>query len=164
MKTSIIVAIDRNRAIGNAGDQLFYIREDLRHFKELTLGHPVIMGRKTFEALPRGPLPGRRNIVITRNPAFRPEGAETAPSLEAALALCADANADEAFIIGGAQIYALALPLATDLYITEIDAAAPAADTYFPAFDAAPDSTSPWLPTTPPIRFLHYPLKNRAKP
>ncbi len=158
MKTSIIVAIDRNRAIGNAGDQLFYIREDLRHFKELTLGHPVIMGRKTFEALPRGPLPGRRNIVITRNGDFRPEGAETAPSLEAALALCADA--DEAFIIGGAQIYALAIPIATDLYVTEIDAAAPVADTFFPAFNATADSTSPWLPTTPPIRFLHYPLKN----
>lgn len=156
MKTSIIVAIDRNGAIGNAGDQLFYIREDLRHFKELTLGHPIIMGRKTFEALPRGPLPGRRNIVITRNPDFHPEGAETAPSLEAALALCVDA--DEAFIIGGAQVYALALPVATDLYITEIDAAAPTADTYFPAFNATPDTLSPWLPTTPPIRFLHYPL------
>lgn len=154
MKTSIIVAIDRNRAIGNAGDQLFYIREDLRHFKELTLGHPVIMGRKTFEALPRGPLPGRRNIVVTRNPDFRPEGAETAPSLEAALGLCADA--DEAFIIGGAQIYTLALPLATDLYVTEIDASAPEADTYFPTFDARHDSASDWLPTEPPIRFLHY--------
>lgn len=158
MKTSIIVAIDRNRAIGNAGDQLFYIREDLRHFKELTLGHPVIMGRKTFEALPRGPLPGRRNIVITRNADFRPDGAETAPSLEAAIALCAD-NTDEAFIIGGSQIYTLAMPLATDLYITEIDAAAPAADTFFPAFHSLPDSASPWLPTTPPIRFLHYSLK-----
>ncbi|MDE7110629.1 MAG: dihydrofolate reductase [Muribaculaceae bacterium] len=155
MKVSIIVAVDRNHAIGRAGDQLFYIKEDLRHFKELTIGHPIIMGRKTFEALPRGPLPGRRNIVVSRNTDFRADGVETAPSLEAAIAMCD--GSDEVFIIGGAQIYGLALPLATDLYVTEIDAEAPA-DTFFPSFEATADEVSPWLQTDPPIRFLHYPL------
>lgn len=156
MNVSIIVAVDRNWAIGNKGDQLFYIREDLRHFKELTMGCPIIMGRKTFEALPRGPLPGRRNIVITRSADYAPAGAETAPSLEAAIALCA--GAQEVFIIGGAQIYALALPLATDLYLTQIDAAAPEADTFFPVIASAAADPTPWLPTEPPIRFLHLPL------
>lgn len=154
MKIAIIVAVDRNWAIGNRGDQLFYIREDLRHFKELTLGHPIIMGRKTFEALPRGPLPGRRNIVITRQPDYRPEGAEVAASLEDAIALCAAEG--EAFIIGGAQVYCQALPLATDLYLTQIDAAAPEADTHFPALNITSDA--PWLDTTPRIRFIHITL------
>lgn len=151
MKISIIVAVDRNWAIGHRGDQLFYIREDLRHFKELTLGHPIIMGRKTFEALPRGPLPGRRNIVVTRQGVYHPSGAETAASLEDAIALCSDAA--EVFIIGGAQVYEQALPLATDIYLTQIDAAAPEADTFFPALDV--DSDAPWLATSPPIRFIH---------
>ncbi|MBD5282363.1 MAG: dihydrofolate reductase [Bacteroides sp.] len=151
MKLSIIVAVDRNWAIGNRGDQLFYIREDLRHFKELTLGHPIIMGRKTFEALPRGPLPGRRNIVITRSRDYQPEGVEVAASLEEAIELCA--GADEAFIIGGAQVYRQALPLASDLYLTQIDAAAPEADTFFPAVEVTTDA--PWIDTEPRIRFVH---------
>ncbi len=156
MKISIIVAVDRNRAIGNKGDQPFYIREDLRHFKALTLGHPIIMGRKTFEALPRGPLPGRRNIVITRQVDFRPEGAYVAASLPEALALCE--GEEEVFVIGGAQTYALALPLATDLYLTEIDAEAPEADTYFPPFEGREVEATDWLATEPPIRFRHLAL------
>ena len=156
MKVSIIVAVDRAGAIGNRGDQLYYIREDLRHFKELTMGHPIIMGRKTFEALPRGPLPGRRNIVVTRQADFAALGAECASSLEAALELCA--GQEEVFIIGGAQVYAQALPLASDLYVTEIDATAPEADTFFPPFEGALESESGWLPTEPPIRFRHYRL------
>ena len=151
MKISIIVAVDRNWAIGNRGDQLFYIREDLRHFKELTFGHPIIMGRKTFEALPRGPLPGRRNIVVSRRGDYHPEGVEVAASLEDAIALCADAP--EVFIIGGAQIYRQAFPIATDIYLTQIDAAAPEADTFFPTLEV--ESDTPWLDTSPPIRFLH---------
>ena len=151
MRLAIIVAVDRNWAICNRGDQLFYIREDLRHFKELTLGHPIIMGRKTFEALPRGPLPGRRNIVITRQADYHPDGVEVAASLEDAIALCD--GVDEAFVIGGAQVYEQALPLATDIYLTQIDAAAPEADTFFPAQDV--NSESPWLETSPPIRFIH---------
>ncbi|MDE6535340.1 MAG: dihydrofolate reductase [Muribaculaceae bacterium] len=156
MKISIIVAVDRNWAIGNRGDQLFYIREDLRHFKELTMGHPIIMGRKTFEALPRGPLPGRRNIVITRQADYHSEGVEVAASLEDAIALCD--GVDEAFIIGGAQVYEQALPLATDIYLTQIDAAAPEADTFFPVLDV--DSDAPWLETSPPIRFIHLQKKD----
>lgn len=156
MKVSIIVAIDRARAIGNRGDQLYYIREDLRHFKELTMGHPIIMGRKTFEALPRGPLPGRRNIVVTRQADFEAPGAECASSLVAALELCA--GLEEVFIIGGAQIYAQALPLASDLYVTEIDVVAPEADTFFPEFEGTVEFESGWLPTEPPIRFRHYRL------
>lgn len=151
MKISIIVAVDRNWAIGNQGDQLFYISEDLRHFKQLTLGHPIIMGRKTFEALPRGPLPGRRNIVITRQADYHAPGAEIAASLQDAIALCGDT--DEVFIIGGAQVYRQAFPLATDFYLTQIDAEAPEADTFFPALEI--DSDAPWLDTSPPIRFIH---------
>lgn len=150
----IIVAVDRRGAIGRGGDQLFYIREDLRHFKELTLGHPIIMGRKTFEALPRGPLPGRRNIIVSRNGSYRADGAETVSSLQEAVNLCA--GADKVFIIGGAQIYALALPLADVLHLTEIDASVPDADTFFPTFDLTPEESGPWLPTEPPIRFLTY--------
>ena len=133
MTLSIIVAIAADGAIGCGGDQPFYISEDLRHFKSLTTGHPIIMGRKTFQALPKGALPGRRNIVISRDPTFTAPGAEVVPSIEAALALVADVQ--EAFIIGGATIYALALPLASRLYVTRIDATVPDADTWFPAID-----------------------------
>lgn len=135
MTLSIIVAIAADGAIGRGGDQPFYISEDLRHFKSLTTGHPIIMGRKTFQALPKGALPGRRNIVISRDPAFTAPGAEVVPSIEAALALVADVP--QAFIIGGATIYALALPLASRLYVTCIDATVPDADTWFPAIDPA---------------------------
>ena len=133
MTLSIIVAIAADGAIGRGGDQPFYISEDLRHFKSLTTGHPIIMGRKTFQALPKGALPVRRNIVISRDPTFTAPGAEVVPSIEAALALVTDVT--EAFIIGGATIYALALPLASRLYVTRIDATVPDADTWFPAID-----------------------------
>ena len=91
------------------------------------------MGRRTFEALPKGALPLRRNIVITTNPSWTAPGVETAPSLESALALCADGP--EPFVIGGGTVYSLALPLATRLYITEVQAEVPDADTWFPAID-----------------------------
>ena len=132
-RISIIAIVGRDGAIGIGGDQPWHISEDFRHFKAVTLGKPVIMGRKTFEALPRGPLPGRRNIVITRNPEWRHEGVDTASSLEAAIALCADV--DEAFVIGGGAIYAAALPLASRLELTLVDADTPAADTFFPPID-----------------------------
>ena len=125
---SIIVAIADNNAIGRNGDLVFHISADLKHFKQLTMGHAVIMGRKTFESLPGGALPGRRNIVVTRNPAWTAPGVETATSLRDAIALAGN----DAFIIGGAQIYAEALPLAHTLYITRIFADAPGADTFFP--------------------------------
>lgn len=130
MSLSIIAIVAADGAIGCGGDQPFHISEDFRHFKRLTLGHPVIMGRKTFEALPKGALPGRRNIVITRNGDYKPAGAETAPSLEAALEMT---RGGEAFVIGGGHVYGAAIDLVDKLYITEVDAEVPDADTFFPA-------------------------------
>ncbi|MDE6265618.1 MAG: dihydrofolate reductase [Paramuribaculum sp.] len=132
---SIIVAIGADNAIGAAGNLAFHISADLKHFKEITMGKPVIMGRKTFESLPNGPLPGRKNIVVSRNPEYTYPGVETAESLQDAIELAYDA--DEAMVIGGAQIYNQALPLANKLYITQIDATRPDADTFFPEIDPA---------------------------
>ena len=102
---------------------------DLKHFKALTMGHPIIMGRKTFEALPKGALPGRRNIVVTRNAAFAAPGAEIAGSLDEAIGM---ADGADAYVIGGASIYSQALPCADKLYVTRIFAHADGADTFFP--------------------------------
>lgn len=143
---SIIVAIARDRAIGRDGDQPFYISGDLRRFRQLTMGRPIIMGRRTFEALPHGALPGRRNIVVSRNRAFTAPGVETASSLDEAIAL-AD-GAPEVMVIGGGSIYASALPRATRLLLTEIDAPVPGADTFFPEYDPdawVTDDLSSWV-------------------
>lgn len=132
----IIVAITRGGAIGRRGDMICHLRGDLRRFKSLTMGCPVIMGRRTFQSLPKGALPGRRNIVVSRNPDFEAPGAEIIPSLEAALAAVADSP--KVFIIGGGEIYRQAMPLATSLEITHIDIPAPDdADTFFPDIDPA---------------------------
>lgn len=136
MLLSIIVAAAKGGAIGRKGDQPFYIREDLRHFKALTTGHPIIMGRRTFEALPKGALPGRLNIVVSRDPAYEAPGAVVAPSVEAAMETAAATGTDEAFVIGGGELYRLAMPLAGRLHVTEIDAAVPDADTFFPEISA----------------------------
>lgn len=130
---SLIAAMDRKRLIGRDNALPWRLPEDLRHFKATTLGKPVIMGRKTWESLGR-PLPGRRNIVVSRNAGYAAAGAELATSLPAALALAGDA--DEAFVIGGAELYRQALPLAQRLYLTEIDAEF-AGDAWFPEFAAA---------------------------
>ncbi len=127
----VIVAIDENRGIGYGGDMLFHIREDLRRLKALTMGHALIMGRKTFDSLPNGALPGRRNIVITRNPDWTAPGAERARSLEDAIAM---AGEDDIYVIGGGQIYAEALPIADVLDLTLIHKAAEKVDTYFPPY------------------------------
>lgn len=134
MRLSIIVAVAADGAIGRRGDLLFHISDDLRRFKAITLGHPVIMGRKTFESFPNGPLPGRRNIVVTRNAGYRHDGAETAGSLDEALRMTA--GDDEVFIIGGGEIYREALPMADRLLVTEIDARIADADTFFPPVPA----------------------------
>ena len=133
-KITIVAAVAREGAIGARGDLAFHIRGDLRHFKAITLGKPVVMGRKTFESLPGGPLPGRTNIVITRNSAYTAPGVLTATSLDEAIRLAGEVT--EIAIIGGGQIYAQALPLATTLQLTEIDAPCPDADTFFPALDS----------------------------
>jgi dihydrofolate reductase len=127
---SIIVAMDRQHGIGIANALPWRLPEDLAHFKRVTTGHPIIMGRKTFESIGR-PLPGRRNIVISRNPAWRHDGVETAASIPAALALLCE---PQAFIIGGAEIYRQALELADRLIVTEIDHSY-ACDAFFPPID-----------------------------
>src|SRR5207248_10426390 len=111
---SLIAAVARNGAIGKNNQLLVRIPEDLRFFKRTTLGCPVIMGRKTWDSIGR-PLPGRRNIVVTRDPQWRTDGAERAGSLREALALAATSG--KVFVIGGAQIYAEALPLADELVL-----------------------------------------------
>jgi dihydrofolate reductase len=128
----LILARADNGVIGNAGKLPWHLPADLRHFKQLTTGKPMIMGRKTFESLP-GLLPDRRHIVLTRDKAWSDDGAETAQSVEQALAL---ANAPHVAIIGGAEIYALFLPRADRIEVTEVHIA-PAGDTVMPAFDAA---------------------------
>ncbi len=124
------------RAIGRHGDLIYHISADLRRFKNLTMGHPLIMGRKTFESLPGGALPGRRNMIVSHHgAAYQFNGAETFESIDNAIA--ALAPDDEAFVIGGGQIYTKFIDKADKLYITEIDAEAPAdADTFFPEFDS----------------------------
>ncbi len=102
-EVSIIAIVAADGAIGRNGDQPFHISADFKRFRQLTLGHPVIMGRRTFEALPKGALPGRKNIVITRNSSFKAENITTAPSVEDALAICREEGADP-FIIGGGEI------------------------------------------------------------
>jgi dihydrofolate reductase len=127
----IIAAVARNGAIGRNNALLCRLSEDLQFFKRTTLGHPLLMGRRTFESIGR-PLPGRRNIVLTRDPAWRAEGIETAASLPAALTMTA--AAPKRFVIGGAQLYAQALPLADELVLTEIGHDFEA-DTFFPRWD-----------------------------
>jgi dihydrofolate reductase len=127
---SIIVAIGNNGEIGRGGDMIWHVSEDLKRFKAITTGHTVVMGRKTWESLPKRPLPNRRNIVITRNAAYEAPGAEVCTSLEAAIdAAVADA---EIFIMGGGEIYKQVLSRATRLYLTRIHASAEDADTFFP--------------------------------
>ena len=115
---SIIVAINQNRGIGHENKLLYWLPNDLKRFKALTTGHTIIMGRKTFESLPKGALPNRRNIVLSRS-CREFEGAECFHTLEEALKACA--NEEEVFIIGGASLYAEALPLADRLYVTEVE-------------------------------------------
>ena len=128
---SIIAAVAKNRAIGFQNKLISWLPNDLKRFKALTTGHTIIMGRNTFLSLPKGALPNRRNIVLTRSlKAF--EGCDVYPSLEEALAHC---NKDEeVFIIGGASVYEQALPLADRLFLTEIDDTPAEADTFFPPY------------------------------
>lgn len=130
---SLIAAVARNGAIGKDNALLWRLPEDLQFFKRTTMGCPVVMGRKTYESIGR-PLPGRRNIVISRNTAWQAAGVERASSLQAALALVADA--EKAFVIGGAQIYAEALPQADELVLTEIGRDFEG-DAFFPPWDKA---------------------------
>ena len=133
MMLSLIAALAKNRVIGKDGDIPWRIPEDWQHFKRVTIGKPIIMGRKTYESIGR-PLPGRSNIVVTRNPEFEAEGVTVTHSLERALEKAKAEKADELFVIGGSQLYKEALPEADRLYLTYVDKEVDG-DTFFPEFD-----------------------------
>lgn len=132
-KLSLIVAIAKNGVIGVDNTLPWHLPEDLKRFKALTMGHHIIMGRKTYDSLGRL-LPGRTTVIVTRNTGYQVEGALIAHSLQQAIALCG--NDDEVFLIGGAELYQAGLSLADKLYITEIDLEV-AGDAYFPQIDDA---------------------------
>ncbi len=135
-----IVAVSQNWGIGRDGQLLFRISTDLQRFKALTTGHTVVMGRKTLESLPGGRgLPNRRSLVLTRRDNFTPDRAEVVRSLEEAVALAGD----EAFVIGGQEVYAQLLPYCTRVYVTKVFADAPA-DAFFPNLDQDPH----WKPVS----------------
>ena len=130
---SIIAAMDQNRVIGIDNKLPWRLPADLAHFKALTMGHHMVMGRKTYESLPGGkPLPGRTSVIVTRDAAFSAPGCIVAHSLDEAVAACA--GDDEAFFIGGADMYRQALDVAQRLYLTEVKTAV-AGDAWFPEFD-----------------------------
>lgn len=164
MKINIIAAVARNRAIGYNGDMVYFIKEDLRRFRQLTTGHTVIMGRRTFHSLPKGALPNRRNIVLSRTETNFP-GCNVYTSLSEALKHIADN--EEAFIIGGASLYKEVLAVANRLYLTEIDAVPPHADVFFPEYD---DGTwqietkeeRPATADTPAYTYVDYVRRNRT--
>ncbi len=166
MKVTLIVARARNGVIGRGNALPWRLPEDLAHFKRTTMGHPIIMGRRTWDAIGR-PLPGRRNIVVTRDAAWAADGAERAASVAEAIAACGDAT--DAFVIGGAQIYRVAMPLADALVVTEIDRDIDG-DTLFPPIDP-----SAWQETTRerhvgaapdalPFAFVHYARRVQGRP
>lgn len=130
----VVAAIARNGTIGNGRELVWRIPEDLAHFKRVTLGHPVLMGRRTWDGLPPRfrPLPGRRNLVLTRQPGWQATGAEVVHTLDEAIELCR--TSERLYVIGGAQLWALALPRVDELVLTEIDRDF-AGDTVFPPWD-----------------------------
>ena len=130
---NVIAAVDQNWAIGRDGGQLVYLSEDLKRFKALTLGHPVILGRKTLATFPGGrPLKGRKNLILSRNPEFAPEGAEVFRNLDA----LRSAAGPDAFVVGGASVYEALLHWCNTAYITKLGRTFPGADCWFPNLDA----------------------------
>ena len=130
---TLIAAVAKNGAIGYQNKLLYWLPNDLKRFKALTSGHTIVMGRKTFESLPKGALPNRRNLVLTRNAEFSAPGVEAFPSLLSALAACGDD--EEIYVIGGASVYAEALPAADRLCLTFVDDTPEAADAFFPTIN-----------------------------
>lgn len=152
MSVTLVVAAAHRGVIGRAGTIPWHVSEDMKHFRAVTTGHAIIMGRKTWDSIGR-PLPHRRNVVVSRDPGLVLAGAEVAPNLEAALALAWQTD-DEPRVIGGATIYAAALPAATVLHLTEVDQEVEG-DTFFPPFDrAAFDEVSRRAGETPGVTFL----------
>ena len=136
MKVSLVAAVARDGVIGRDNTIPWRIPEDAQRFRALTIGHPVVMGRRTWDSLPVRfrPLPGRRNVVVTRNRAWHPDGAERAGSLADALRRLG--TAEQVFVIGGAELYAQALPMADELLLTEVEAEVEG-DVFFPIWDRA---------------------------
>lgn len=134
MRVSLIAALDRNHAIGRGNALPWHLPDDLKRFKALTLGKPVLMGRKTAQSLGRA-LPRRINLVLTRGGTVPFAGMQAVASLEAAIALAAG-EGEELCVIGGGEVYALALPQATHLHLTHVDTAVEGADAFFPRLDA----------------------------
>lgn len=130
----IVAAIGKNRELGVGGELAWRLKADLKHFKELTTGHPIIMGRKTFDSIGK-PLPNRVNIVVTRDSDWSHEGVVVAHSLEKAFSYSHELGHKKIFVIGGGEIYAQALPFATFLELTRIDAEEPRATAFFPTFE-----------------------------
>lgn len=133
MIVSLVVAAAKNNAIGKNGGMLWHLPEDMKHFKNLTWGMPVIMGRRTFDSLKK-PLPGRKNIVITRQSDWEAEGTIKVKNLEDALFVASQTDAKEVFVIGGGEIYKLAISKSKRIYLTRVEAE-PEADTFFPELD-----------------------------
>ena len=131
---SIICAIGKNKAIGRDNKLLWDIPHDLKHFKEITAGHPVIMGRKTFESIGR-PLPNRTNIIVTRDKSYQQDKCLVANSLEEAIEKGKEIDSEEVFIIGGGSVYAQAIDLVDKLYLTIVDDVIEDADTFFPEYE-----------------------------
>lgn len=135
MLLSIVVAVAKDGAIGKGNDLLWHLPGDLKRFKVLTTGHTILMGRKTFESLPNGPLPQRRNVVISRS-LQSSEGVEVFPSIEEALSVLSESD-DEVFVIGGGEIYRQLLGQAQRIYLTEVDASFPDAEVFFPELQSS---------------------------
>lgn len=158
MNINIIAAVAADRAIGYRNDMVYFIREDLKRFKQLTTGHTVVMGRRTFHSLPKGALPNRRNIVLSRTETDFP-GCDVYPSLDEALRHIS--AGEQAFIIGGSSLYKEALGIADRLYLTEIAATPPHADVFFPVYDNGTweiesQETHPATADHPAFAFVNY--------
>ncbi|MEX0794939.1 MAG: dihydrofolate reductase [Pirellulaceae bacterium] len=133
MKVSLVVAMSENRVIGRNGDMPWRLSSDLKRFKQLTMGHAIVMGRKTYESIGRL-LPGRTTIILSRQAGYQVEGAVVVADLEQAKVTASSAHpgTHEMFVIGGGQVYEMALPTATTLYLTRVQTEIPAGDTWFP--------------------------------
>jgi dihydrofolate reductase len=131
-RIAFVVAYDRNKVIGKGGTLPWRLPDDMKHVRALTVGKPVIMGRRTYESFPRRPLPDRTNIVLTRDPSFKAEGAKIARTPEEAVALAGDAP--ETIVFGGAEVFKQFMPMVDRVYLTEVDADVKDGDTFFPPF------------------------------
>lgn len=151
---SLIAAVGPRGELGRRGALVYPIRDDMRRFKAITMGHPIVMGRKTFESFPKGALPGRRNIVVTSDRSYSAPSIETVKGIAEAIELASEA--DEIMIIGGGQVYREAISIADRLILTEVDAEVADADTFFPPYADGWQLESATDPTTDEATGLRY--------